>query len=101
MKKKKSSKVDKLMIDVVEYAFVKWLVRRKVYRAFQANYDRAPSASKTFRERLRDHIQYLFNHSHLGPESLISSAFLFMSTSEGCEFWQKLSDDWDRFYNNL
>lgn len=101
MKKRKSSKVDKLAIDVVEYAFVEWLVRRKVYTAFQSNYDREPSASKTFRERLRNHIQYLFNHTHLGPESLISSAFLFMSTPEGDRFWQKHSDAWVRFYNNL
>ena len=101
MKKNKNSKTGKLVIDVLEYAFVEWLVRRKAYSAFQSNYDRSPSASKTFRERLREHIQYLLNHSNLGPESLISSAFLFTSAPEGYRFWQKLSDDWERFYNDL
>ena len=101
MKKTKKSKDGKLMIDVVEYAFVEWLVRRGVYRAYQANYDRDLSPAKTFRQRLREHIQYLYNHSNLGPESLITSAFLFTSAPEGYEFWQKLSDDWEHFYTNL
>ena len=101
MKKNKNSKVGKLMIDVIEYAFVEWLVRRKVYSAYRSNYDRDPTPAKTFRERLRDHILYLFNHPNLGPENLISSAFLFTSAPEGYEFWQKLSDSWERFYNDL
>ena len=101
MKKTKSPKVDKLLIDVVEYAFIEWLVRRKLYVAFQMNYDRTPTASKTFRDHLREHIRYLFGHSVLGPQSLISSAFLFPSTPEGYEFWLKHSEAWARFYASL
>lgn len=101
MKKTKSSTVDNLAIDVLEYAFVEWLVRRNVYRAFQANYDRSISNAKTFRGILRDHIRSLYNHPVHGPEILIASAFVFMSTPEGSEFWQKVSDDWKRFYDSL
>lgn len=101
MKKNKSPKVDRLLIDVVEYAFVEWLVRRKVYLAFRSNYDRVPTATKSFRDHLREHIRYLFDQSKLGPASLISSAFLFPSTPEGCKFWIKHSEAWSRFYASL
>jgi len=98
MKNGKSTKVDRLLVDVVEYAFIEWLVRRKVYRAFRANYDRLATSNSTFRDCLREHIQYLFSQSKLGPASLISSAFLFTSTTEGCKFWLKQSEAWSRFY---
>jgi len=101
MKKSKIPKVDKLMIDVVEYAFVEWLVRRGIFTAFRANYDRIPTTQKTFRDCLRDHIQYVYRSPSLGPESLISSAFLFTSTPEGYEFWIKHSDAWKLFYDKL
>ena len=98
MKNNKSFKVNPLLVDVVEYAFIEWLVRRKVYRAFRANYDRRPTSKKSFRDCLREHIRYLFSQSKLGPGSLISSAFLFFSTPEGCKFWIKHSEAWSRFY---
>lgn len=101
MKKSKSSKDVKLMIDVVEYAFVEWLVRRKVYRAFRANYDRAAESSKPFRDCLREHIRHLYCDSRLGPDSLVSSAFLFTSTPEGYRFWLKQSEAWRCFFASL
>jgi len=101
MKKTKSSNVDKLLIDVVEYAFIEWLVRRELYTAFRANYDRTPTTTKTFRDFLRGHIRYLLRHPVLGPQNLISSAFLFTSTPEGCKFWFKHSEAWIRFYARL
>jgi hypothetical protein len=97
----KSPKVDRLLIDVVEYAFIEWLVRRKVYLAYRSNYDRHLTPSKSFRDCLREHIRYLFSQSKLGPASLISSAFLFTSTTEGCRFWLKHSEAWSRFYASL
>ena len=101
MKKFEQSVNDKLRLDVIEYAFVEWLVNRGILTAFMANYDRLPTTRKTFRECLRDHIRYVYRNSSLGPESLISSAFLFPSTPEGYEFWINHSDAWQRFYNSL
>lgn len=101
MKNPKKPAVDKLVVDVVEYAFVEWLVRRGIFTAFRANYDRIPTAQKTFRDCLRDHIQYVYRRPNLGPESLISSAFLFASAPEGYEFWLNQSDSWKRFYDTL
>jgi len=92
---------DRLILDVIEYAFIEWLVRRGIFTAYRANFDRVPTAQKTFRDVLRDHIQYVYFKSHLGPEALISSAFLFSATPEGYEFWIKHSDAWRRFYDKL
>lgn len=101
MKKNKSPKVDRLLIDVVEYAFIEWLVRRKLYAAFQSNYDRLPTSTRSFRDCLREHIRYLFRSSRLGPASLISSAFMFSETPEGYKFWLKHSEAWSRFYASI
>lgn len=101
MKKNNNSKVDKLAIDVVAYAFVEWLIRRGIFTAFRANYDRIFTTRKTFSECLRGHIRYVYRSPRLGPESLISSAFLFTSAPEGYEFWLKHSDAWRRFYEEL
>jgi len=98
MKNNKRFKDVELMVDIVEYAFVEWLVRRKIYRAFQVNCDCAAGSSKTFRECLRDHIRYVLKSPTLDPSRLISSAFLFTSTSEGYKFWMKHSEAWSRFY---
>lgn len=101
MKKTKSSKDVRLMIDVVEYAFVEWLIRRKVYFAFRANYDRAAEFPKPFRDCLREHIRFLYCESKLDLGSLISSAFLFTSTPEGYKFWLKQSEAWRHFFASL
>ena len=101
MKNFKSSKDVGLLVDVVEYAFVEWLVRRKVYRAFRANYDRAAGSSKSFRDCLRDHVRYVIESPTLDPSRLISSAFLFDSTSEGYKFWLRHSEAWSRFYSSF
>lgn len=93
--------VNKLSIDVVEYAFVEWLVRRKLFDAFKANYDRVPTATRSFRDCLRDHIRLAYRNPSLGPGALISSAFPFISTPEGYKFWRKHSDAWRRFYDKL
>lgn len=97
MKKNKNFKDVPLMVDVVEYAFVEWLIRRNLYPAFRVNYDHTPTARETFRDCLRRHILYLCCESDLGPGSLISSAFLFHSTPEGYQFWLNHSEAWKRF----
>ena len=101
MKKLKQPVVDELLLDVVEYALVEWLIRRGIFTAFRMNYDRTSSTKKTFREFLRGHIRHAYCTPSLGPEALISSAFLFSSTPEGYDFWIEHSDAWVCFYNSL
>lgn len=101
MKMTQQPVIDKLLLDVIEYAFVEWLFRRGIFTAFMANYDCSPTTRKTFRDCLRDHIRHIFCSSHLGPEALVESAFLFDSTPEGYEFWTNHSDAWKSFYDKL
>ena len=87
-----------LIVDVLEYAFIEWLVRRKVFIAFKANYEPAVLPCQTFHDALRAHVRRSLCSSHLGPTHLISTAFLFSSTPEGYNFWRKHSVAWERFY---
>lgn len=88
---------NELLIDIVEYAFIEWLVRRGILTAFKANYECDFTPRKSFRDRLRSHIRRSLRGSSLGPSHLVSSAFLFYSTPEGAEFWINQSAAWERF----
>lgn len=96
-----SVRTNELLVDIVEYAFTEWLVRRGIFSAFKANYDRDFTPCRSFRDRLRSHIRHSFHRFGFGPNHLISSAFLFTSTPEGAEFWVKQSAAWERFYAEL
>lgn len=91
------TRINNLMLDVVEYAFTEWLVRRGVFTAFRTNYDAVVSPYRGFRDRLRAHILRSLCSPNLDPSSLLSSAFLFTSTPEGYDFWNKHSEAWGRF----
>jgi hypothetical protein len=93
----KDSRINDLMVDVIEYAFIEWLIRQEVFTAFKANYDKSYPTPKSFRTRLRSHVQFVLRNSSLAPSRLISSAFLFTSTPEGANFWRKQSAAWERF----
>lgn len=99
MKKNKKVRVDDLFLEVVEYAFVEWLVRRGLFTAFRSNFDYIRTPKMSFRDCLREHIRFV--HRCLSLDSLISSAFFFTSTPEGYEFWLKQSNDWKRFFSKF
>lgn len=101
MKKLKQPVIDELLLDVMEYAFVEWLIRRGIFTAFRMNYDRISPTTETFRKCLREHLRHVYRTPSLGPEALITSAFLFSTTPEGYDFWVEHSDAWIRFYNRL
>ena len=100
-KTKKESRVDDLMIDIIEYAFIEWLVRQGAFAAFEANYRSAFSAYGSFRDRLRAHIRFALRNFSYKPNDLISSAFMFDSTPEGVSFWCDKSAAWARFCTEL
>lgn len=97
-KKSEESRINDLMIDIVEYAFTEWLVRRGVFTSFKLNYESTVSPYKTFRDRLRAHVRRSLSSPCYDPSSLISSAFLFTATPEGSNFWEEQSTAWERFY---
>lgn len=98
---RKNSRIDDLIADIIEYTFIEWLVRRDVFVAFKTNYEVCLPPSRTFRDRLRAHIQYSLRSPNLGPGTLISSAFLYTSAPEGVKFWEEQSDAWKRFCARL
>lgn len=93
---KKSDSID-LQVDVLEYAFTEWLVRRGIFSAFKSNYEHAFSPYKSFRSRLRGQIRRSLCGSGYGPKHLITSSFLFASSPEGVKFWGEQSVAWERF----
>ena len=97
----KESRVDDLMVDVVEYAFTEWLIRRQLYMAFKANFRAAFPPRASFRCRLRAYIRRSLSRPDLAPCDLISSAFVFIFTPEGVDFWMKESAAWARFYSKF
>jgi hypothetical protein len=101
MRNRKKSTVDPLLIDVVEYAFTEWLVRRRIFSDFKSNYRRVFPSEASFRSCLREHIEYALSFPNIGIKSLVSSAFTFDSTPEGCGFWFAQSEAWRRFCNNF
>lgn len=96
-KSNKQSRIDDLLIDVVEYAFTEWLVRQGIFTAFKTNYESANELRGGFRSQFRLHIQVALTFPELGLGRLVSSAFPFIATREGADFWKKQSDAWKRF----
>ena len=96
-KSSKSVRANELLIDVIEYAFTEWLVRRGIFSAFKANYEHGFMPYRSFRDRLRAQIRRSLHGFGFGPSHLITSSFLFSSTPEGVKFWGKQSAAWERF----
>jgi len=94
-------RINDLMIDIVEYAFTEWLVRRGVFTAFKTNCDVIVSPYGGFRDRLRAHVRRSLCSPGFDPTLLIATAFLFSETPEGTDFWQKQSAAWECFYSKL
>ncbi len=100
-KTSKNSEDADLIVDVLEYAFIEWLVRRKIFTVFKDNYEPAVLPCQTFHDALRAHVRRYVCNPYLGPAHLISTAFQFSSTPEGYNFWRKHSVAWERFYLKL
>ena len=97
MKKTRVSAVSKLTIDAVDYVFVEWLCRRRVFSAFRSNCGFDEKHDSTFRTVLRYRIRDVLRSSSLGVGDLISLSFIFVHTPEGLDYWFKLSFAWRRF----
>lgn len=98
MKKNKKARVDDLFLEIVEFAFVEWLVRRHLFTAFRSNFLRTRTPETPFRDHLRNHIRLVYRSPLFGLDALILTAFLLSSTPEGYEFWLKQAEAWKRFF---
>lgn len=101
MKANKKFRPLDLSVDVVEYMFTEWLVRRCVFSAYKANLEGFHPNHRSFRDNLRTKLRFLCRSSVLGIEDIISMSFPFAMTSEGYDFWVKQSNLWRRFCSNF
>lgn len=97
MKKRMSQPLDGLAIDVVDYMFVEFLIRRHLYSRFIENVRRFNPRSDKPRELIRARIRLCLNSSNYFLRHLIFAFFPFYRTSEGFVFWNKAADDWADF----
>lgn len=97
MKEAKKSNLSELFVDVVEYMFVEWLVRRGLFSAYKANHERFRTRHRTFREDLRVQIRSMRRFPRFAIEDLIATSFPFFMTPEGHDFWVSQSTLWRRF----
>lgn len=101
MKRNENFDDDKLMIDVVDYAFVQWLVRRHLYSAFSSHFLHFRHSKEDFRSALSRHIRYSVCDDFAQVKTFLFTAFPFVLTPEGYDFWNKHSKDWARFCNKF
>lgn len=101
MKKTKSYRPSELSVDVIDYMFTEWLVRRGLFSAYKANYEKFTTNHRSFRDNLRFKIRSLCRSSVLGVENIISTSFPFTMTSEGYDFWAEQSAIWRRFCSDF
>ena len=97
MKANKKSRRSDLSVDVVEYMFIEWLVRQRLFSLYEANLQGFHPNHRSFRDNLRDKLRYLCRSSVLGVGNIISTSFPFAMTPEGYNFWLKQSNLWRRF----
>ena len=97
MKADKKSRISDLSVDVIEYMFTEWLVRQNAFSLYKANYEAFHPNHRSFRDNLRARLRDINCSRVLGVENLISTAFPFVMTSEGYNFWVDKSNLWRRF----
>lgn len=98
---RKSVRTNELLVDVVEYAFIEWLVRRGIFAAYKSNFEYYFSPYKSFRDCLRSQIRRSLFDFGLGLNRLILISFWFAKTPEGDKFWVEQSAAWERFCGEL
>lgn len=91
----------RLISDAYCYLFVEWLRRYKLYDKFVENHTRALNSKRPVNQLIREHVRCLIKCPWFSMSQAISSAFPFVSTPEGPDFWQRVSDDWIRFFNDF
>lgn len=101
MKKQTSKPLNELTVDVLEYMFVEWLVRRSLYSKFSENLVRSWSDSENPRSIIRNLIRSNLISPVYSFTDFIRGCFHFSSTPEGFHFWSRVSDEWSRYFKSF
>ena len=101
MKKIEKPSLSQLPVDVAEYMFTEWLVRRGLFSAYKSNCEKFRAIHRTFRDDLRSRIRSLRRTPRFTLDDLIAISFPVSMTSEGYDFWVKQSIAWCRFCSDF
>lgn len=86
-----------LRVDALDYIFVEWLVRNRLYRKFAKNLLASRHTTMSARDFIRHRIRLYASFPVVDYSFLVSGAFFFDSTPEGREFWNDASRRWSDF----
>lgn len=92
---------ERLISDVYYYLLIEWLLRNDLYDNFVKNHARALNFKGSTYLLVREHVRCLIKTPRLSMNHAITSAFPFISTPEGPCFWERVSDDWIRFFDDF
>lgn len=101
MKKSRIFDSERLISDVYYRLLVEWLLRNELYDKFVKNLARSLNFKGSINPLVREHVRYLIKSPFLSMNQAITSAFLFTGAPEGPCFWERVSDDWIRFFGDF
>jgi len=99
MKKNKFNR-SLLTLDVADYLFVEWLIRNDCYSKFAANLS-GNSDCDIPREAIRCHLSLILRSNSMTLRNAISTAFLFLHTPEGEDYWCSIELRWIAFLDEF
>jgi len=97
MKAQESFSQFDLRVDALDYLFVEWLVRNRLYRRFAKNLVAARHPTMSARDYIRRRVRTYASFPVVDYSFLMTGAFFFESTPEGREFWNGASRRWSDF----
>ena len=97
MKTQKSFNQLDLRVAALEYLFVEWLVRNRLYRRYAKNLAASGRVTTSVRDNIRDRLYRYSKHGFLNYSFFLAGSFAFTETPEGREFWVDASNRWEEF----
>lgn len=97
MKTQKTFSRFDLRVDALDYLFVEWLVRNRLYRKFAKNLVADKQTTISARDLIRRRIRTYASFPAVDYSFLVTGAFFFDLTPEGREFWDDASRRWSDF----
>lgn len=87
--------------SVIYRMFTQWLRRNGYYSKFMANVSIQNSFYPTPQTSVRSCLTFILNSKSMFVGELVISSFLFDSTPEGFEYWDRVSSEWNSFVDKF
>ena len=86
-----------LRVDALNYLFVEWLIRNRLYYKFAKNLAADKKTTMSARDLIRRRVRIYASFPVVDYSFLMTGAFFFEFTPEGREFWNDASRRWSDF----